>query len=218
MITPLQLIVLNVKPYKETSLLVNTYTNVRGRTDFVVNGVRTARNRAAAAVFHPLSILDTRAYLSEKRTLHRLKEYQKALPLNGLCTNVRKSTIGLFMAELVYKTVREYEENSALYQFLKESIVHLDKAEEELPDVHLYFTVRLCKYLGYAPEQNDSESPPDSFNIQKGRFTRGPGAFGKEDSLLLHRILSVPPHQYEPLPCSGAERYHFLMSMMEYYG
>jgi len=73
MITPLQLIVLNTRPYKETSLLVNTYTDVLGRADFVVNGVRTPRNRASAALFHPFSILDSQAYISDKKELHRLK-------------------------------------------------------------------------------------------------------------------------------------------------
>ncbi|HBG54168.1 MAG TPA: hypothetical protein DDW70_08165, partial [Rikenellaceae bacterium] len=59
MITPLTLIVLNTRPYRETSLLVNAYTNIWGRADFLVRGIRTVRNRALASLFHPLSILDT---------------------------------------------------------------------------------------------------------------------------------------------------------------
>ncbi|HKM31468.1 MAG TPA: DNA repair protein RecO, partial [Bacteroidales bacterium] len=226
MITPLQLIVLNTRPYKETSLLVNTYTDVLGRADFVVNGVRTPRNRAAAAVFHPFSILDSQAYISDKKELHRLKEYKKTIPLHGLCTDVRKSSIGLFMAELVYRTVRESEENRDLYHFLKETIVQLDCAGEELPDVHVYFTVRLCRYLGYAPRAEGSSA--GYFDIRKGSFTpfseqaNSPGrqtdTFDKEDSCMLHKILLCPPGTYQPLTCTGAQRYKFLNSMIGYYG
>ncbi|MFY9117032.1 MAG: DNA repair protein RecO [Bacteroidales bacterium] len=204
MITPLQFIVLNAKPYRETSLLVSGYADVKGRMDFVVNGVRTAKNKAAAAVFHPLSLLDAQAYVSQKHTLHRLKEYKKALPLFSLCSDVRKSSMALFMAELVYRTVKESEENRELYRFLKESIVQLDSAKDSFADRHLYFTVALCKYLGYA-------ITPD--------HTAGSGTevFDREEAQLLQKIVSCPPDAYRPLPYTGSQRHSFLKSMMKYY-
>lgn len=204
MITPLQFIVLNAKPYRETSLLVSGYADVKGRMDFVVNGVRTAKNKAAAAVFHPLSLLDAQAYVSQKHTLHRLKEYKKALPLFSLCSDVRKSSMALFMAELVYRTVKESEENRELYRFLKESIVQLDSAKDSFADRHLYFTVTLCKYLGYA-------ITPDN--------TAGSGTevFDREEAQLLQKIVSCPPDAYRPLPYTGSQRHSFLKSLMKYY-
>lgn len=204
MITTLQLIVLNTKPYRETSLLVSGYADIKGRMDFVVNGVRTARNRAAAAVFHPLSILDAQAYISQKKTLHRLKEYKKTLPLHSLCSDVRKSSMALFMAELVYKTVREAEKNRELYQFLKESIVALDKAKDPFTDRHLYFAVGLCTYLGYALTAEQTVGS-------------GLEVFNGEEERLVEKIVSCSADAYVPLPCTGEQRYAFLKSMMKYY-
>ena len=98
--------------------------------------------------------------------------------------------------------------------------------EEELPDVHVYFTVRLCRYLGYAPRAEGSSA--GYFDIRKGSFTpfseqaNSPGrqtdTFDKEDSCMLHKILLCPPGTYQPLTCTGAQRYKFLNSMIGYYG
>ena len=77
MITPVTLIVLNTRPYRETSLLVNAYTNIWGRADFVIKGIRTPGQRAAASLFHPLSILEAQTYYKSERDLHQLKEFEK---------------------------------------------------------------------------------------------------------------------------------------------
>lgn len=222
MITPLTLIILNTRPYRETSLLVNAYTDTRGRADFLVKGIRTARNRALASLFHPLSILDTRTYFHAKRELNQLKEYQKVYLLEDLCSDARKSSIGLFISELLYKTVRESEENRELFRFVTDTILGLDRAGDELADPHLYFAVRLCRYLGYEPDAESFLNSRIYFHMGKACFCETPdpmsGAFDQEDSLLLHQILSCPAGQIRPLSCSGSRRHHFLHSMISYYG
>lgn len=222
MITPLTLIVLNTRPYRETGLLVNAYTDILGRASFVLKGIRTARNRAAASVFHPLSILDTRTYLQTKRDLYQLKEYHKVYLLENICTNVLKSSVGLFMSELLYKTVREEEENPALFRYITRAILQLDSAGDELPDLHLYFAVHLCRYLGYAPNLESYSQNRTYFDIGGAFFREFPdpsgGTFNKEDSLLLYRILTCPPSEARPLSCCGSRRHHFLNSMLLYYG
>ncbi|HPJ82398.1 MAG: DNA repair protein RecO [Bacteroidales bacterium] len=221
MINPLTLIVLNTRPYRETSLLVNAYTDTWGRADFLVKGIRTVRNRALASLFHPLSILDTRTYFHAKRELNQLKEYQKIHLLENLCSDVRKSSISLFISELLYKTVRESEENRELFGFVTNTILDLDRAGTELADLHLYFAVRLCRYLGYAPDAESFSADRKYFHIGKACFCDTPdllsGAFDKEDSLLLQQVLSCPSGEIRLLSCSGSRRHHFLNSLMSYY-
>ena len=222
MITPLKLIVLNTRPYRETSLLVNAYTDIWGRADFIVRGIRTARNKASAAMFHPLSILDTRTYYHEKKDLNQLKEYQKIYLLDGLCSDVRKSSVGLFIGELLYKTVRESEENRALFGFVADTILELDRAGVELADLHLYFAARLCRYLGYAPDLSAPAQKNIFFDIKGACFRDTPdtsyGAFDLDASRLFRQILTCPPGEATPLQCSGTKRHHFLNCLMNYYG
>jgi len=222
MITPLTLIVLNTRPYRETSLLINAYTDIWGRADFVVKGIRTPRHRAAASLFHPLSIMEAQAYYRPGRELHQLKEFQKKHLLEGLCSDVRKSSISLFIGEFLYKTVRESEKNPALYQFMEETVLTLDNACEDLADIHLYFATLLGRYLGYEPALETYSRERPFFHMKDACFRETPdtsfAAFDIEDSGLMQKILSHAFREKVPLFCSGTRGNHFLNSLIAYYG
>lgn len=221
MITPVTLIVLNTRPYRETSLLVNAYTDILGRADFVVKGIRTPGQRAAASLFHPLSILEAQTYYKSERELHQLKEFQKKYLLEGLCRDVRKSSISLFIGEFLYKTVRESEKNPALFRFMEETVLGLDRAAEGLPDIHLYFATLLGKYLGYEPALETYSGEKPFFHMKDACFRETPdtsfGAFDREDSALMQKILAGASEEKIPLLCSGSRRNHFLNSLINYY-
>ena len=222
MITPLTLIVLNTRPYRETSLLVNAYTDTWGRADFVVRGIRTPRHRAAASLFHPLSILEAQTYYRSGRDLHQLKEFQKKYLLERLCSDVRKSSIGLFIGEFLYKTVRESEKNPDLFQFMEDTVLNLDSAGENLADIHLYFATLLGRYLGYEPALETYSPEKPFFHMKDACFRESPdtsfAAFDREDSALMQKILSHMSLEKGPLLCSGSRRNHFLNSLIAYYG
>ncbi len=222
MITPLTLIVLNTRPYRESSLLVNAYTDIWGRADFVVKDIRTQRQRAAASFFHPLSILEAQTYYRSGRELHQLKEFQKKHLLEGLCSDVRKSSISLFIGEFLYKTVRESEKNPALFQFMEETVLNLDSAGEDLADIHLYFATLLGRYLGYEPALETYSPERPFFHMKDACFRETPdtcfAAFDREDSALMQKILSCASREKVPLFCSGTRRNHFLNSLIAYYG
>jgi len=222
MITPLTLIVLNTRPYRETSLLINAYTDLWGRADFVIKGIRTPRMRAAASLFHPLSILEAQTYYRSGRELHQLKEFQKKHLLEGLCSDVRKSSIGIFIGEFFFKTVRESEKNPALFQFMEETVLRLDRSGEDLADVHLYFATLLGRYLGYEPVLETYSPEKPFFHMKDACFRETPdtcfAAFDKEDSALMQKILSGSLQDKNSLLCSGSRRNHFLNSLIAYYG
>ncbi|HBG54167.1 MAG TPA: hypothetical protein DDW70_08160, partial [Rikenellaceae bacterium] len=94
-------------------------------------------------------------------------EYQKIYLLENLCSDVRKSSISLFISELLYKTVRESEENPELFRFVTNTILALDRAGTELADLHLHFAVHLCRYLGYAPDVESYSEDRKYFHIGK---------------------------------------------------
>lgn len=53
---------------------------------------------------------------SSRQQMHRFKEVQGGFVLQSLPFDVRKSTMALFMAEVLYRLVREYDEpNQALF-------------------------------------------------------------------------------------------------------
>lgn len=101
--------------------------------------------------------------------MHRMKEVRSLTPLSSLPFDVRKSTISLFMAEVLYRLIRESEANEPLFDFVCRSVVQLDRMTEGISNFHLWFLVQLSAYLGFYP--GNEPIPNGYFDIRGGVFT-----------------------------------------------
>lgn len=185
-------IVLHSVRYSDTSLVVKIYTESNGIASFMAKGVRSPKARMRAALFQPMSLLEIVAYSREKQTLHTLKEARLAVPFSSLPFDIRKSSVALFINELVYRSVREEEPNPALFAFLWQSCLQLDAAEGGAAEFHLRFAMRLMPYLGFQPLGNHSSDAP-LFNMEEGLFQpvapSHPHYLDREESLLLATLI-----------------------------
>lgn len=147
-------IALNYIRYRETSIIVKIYTEEFGIQSYIVNGVRSAKSKTnRIALFQPLTLLDLVVYHKNKeQTIHRLSEVKCILPFKSLPFDFVKSSIALFMTELLVKTLREEEANLPLFQFLTESILYLEETKEHYENFHLQFLSKLASYLGFGAE------------------------------------------------------------------
>ena len=150
-------IVLHTTRYGESSLVVHCYTEQHGRQSYMVKGVRKSRKHNRSNLFQPLFILDFEVYYKDSRDIQLVKEVNRATPLNSLPFDVVKSAQALFMAELIYRVVKEEESNPMLAHFLISSIQYLDALEIASPDFHILFMLQLSRHLGFYPHNNFDE-------------------------------------------------------------
>lgn len=162
-------IVLHTTRYGESSLVVHCYTEQYGRQSYMLKGVRKSRKQNRSNLFQPLFILEFEVYHKETREIQLVKEVTRALPLNSIPYDLTKSTQAIFMAEVLYRAVREEEPNEVLAQFLFSSIQLLDALEEPSADFHIIFLFQLTKYLGFYPKNNFNEENI-FFNLESGSF------------------------------------------------
>ena len=140
-------------PYRETSLVIETFTRNRGRVALVARGARRPRSalRGVLLAFQPLTI--GWSGRSELRTLHKA-EWQGGLPqLKGdalLC--------GFYLNELLLKLVARDDAHEALFEAYDLTLHAL--ADGQQHDATLRrFELRLLKELGYAPSlENEGHS------------------------------------------------------------
>jgi DNA repair protein RecO (recombination protein O) len=64
----------------------------------------------------------------------------------------------LFIAEIMYKTLREVEPNKPLFDFIYNSIHILDIKDKGIENYHLVFLLLLSRYLGISPVDGDQKS------------------------------------------------------------
>ncbi len=162
-------IVLHTTRYGESSLVVHCYTEQFGRQTFMAKGIRKSRRNNRSNLFQALFPLDFDIYHKETSSMHLVKEVNRAIPINSIPYDITKSTQAIFMAEVLYRVIREEEPNPMLFHFLINSINYLDTLEDPLPDFHIIFLFHLSRHLGFYP-QNNFDGAMRYFDLESGRF------------------------------------------------
>ena len=143
-------VVLRFVKYGDTSIIVTIFTSQFGLQAYIVNGVRSKSGKGKIALYQPLTLLDLVVYHKEQAAIMRIKEAKCLYPYQNISTDVRKTTIALFIEELINKTVKEEAHAAELCEFLTHSLITLDQTGSE--NFHLVFMVQLAKHLGFQPQ------------------------------------------------------------------
>jgi DNA repair protein RecO (recombination protein O) len=213
-------IVLHTTKYGESSLVVHCYTEQFGRQTFMAKGVRKSRKQNRSNLFQPLFILDFEVYHKDSREIQMVKEVSRAVSLNSLPFDITKSTQAIFMAEVLYRVIREEEPNPVLAKFLINTIQYLDTMEEASPDFHIIFMFNLSRHLGFYP-QNNYEEGSVFFNLASGRFKTHFGDpeihLDKEASALWSRYMHSDLQSVKEEGFNGSQRKNTLDNLARFY-
>lgn len=163
-------IVLHSLKYNDTSNIVDIYTEHTGRASFIVPVPRSRKAAVKSVLFQPLSIIEFEADFRPNTTLYKIKEAKSFYPFTSLPYDPFKSAIALFLAEFLYRAVREETENRPLFTYLHHSIVWLDTCSDGYANFHLVFLMRLSRFLGLYPNL-DNYSRGDYFDLLNACFT-----------------------------------------------
>jgi DNA repair protein RecO (recombination protein O) len=165
--------VLHSYPFRETSLVVETFTRNFGRVGLVARGARRPKSalRGLMMAFQPLLL--SWAGKSELRTLHKA-EWQGGIPqLQGLGL-----MCGFYLNELLLKFLAREDPHDALFDVYQDAIGALAR-EPEPAAVLRRFEKHLLKELGYAlmlDREADSGRPIDPGKRYTYVIERGPMA------------------------------------------
>lgn len=146
-------IVFRLTKYGETSIIVNIFTEQFGLRGYIVNGVRGKSTTNKIALYQPLTLVDLVVYHREHANLERIKEIKCLHPFHSITTDIQKSSIAMFISEIMNKTVREESPNAELFEFLFQTIQALDSLPEGYENFHLIFLLKLSRYLGFGAHQ-----------------------------------------------------------------
>lgn len=213
-------IVFRAIKYSETSLIVDIYTEARGLRKYIISGVRKAKSSVSAGLFQVMSLVDIVAYEREGKDLNRLKEIRPAYIFTSIPFDLRKGTVGLFMAEIARKTIRESEENQRLFEFFFHTFQYLDQTPHSVANLHLQFMLELTTFLGFVPGDVFSAETP-YFDLQEGVFVSETGNHPHflDTSLaqLLHQLLYANLKNCHEVKIGREERRTLLQNLLDYY-
>jgi len=143
-------IVFRFVKYGDTSIIVTIFTAQFGLQAYIVNGARSKSGKGKIALYQPLTPLDLVVYHKETAAIMRIKEAKCIYPYRHVGVDVRKTTIALFIEELINRSIKEEAHAGELCDFLIQSLVTLDQVERP-ENFHLIFMAQLSKHLGFQP-------------------------------------------------------------------
>ncbi len=145
-------IVFRFTRYGETSIIVTIFTEAFGLQSYIVNGVRSKTSKNKIALYQPLTLLNLVVYHREHANLERIKEIHCFHPYQSLTVDIKKSTIAMFITELLNKTVKEESAAPTLFEFLVDALIRMDTLAKNEENAHLIFLIKLSRYLGFGPQ------------------------------------------------------------------
>lgn len=187
--------------YGETSIIVNIFTELFGLQAYMINGVRSKSSRSKIALFQPLTLLDLVVYHRENANINRIKEVKCLYPYISLYRDIKKSTLAMFINEVVNKTVREESHAAELCTFLISSMEALDTEDNGVENFHLIFLLRLSRYLGFGAQHVNE--------VIGGRIT------GEVEEQLLALLLKAPYGTI--IPMTNTQRRELLELILKFY-
>ncbi|NLN32811.1 MAG: DNA repair protein RecO [Flavobacteriaceae bacterium] len=142
--------VLSAIQYGDSGKIIKLYTESSGPKSFIVKSVYSKRNKQNA-LFIPLNQLDIVFEEKPKMNLLYFKEITQSFHYQSIYTNPTKTTISLFLSEILNSVLKEEEANSALFRFIRNSLENFDQKESVYADFHLWFLINLSRFLGFYP-------------------------------------------------------------------
>lgn len=195
-------IILHTVKYSESSIIAKIYTSEFGLRSYMISGVRNKRSKHKSALLQPLSLVDLIVSNSGKGGLQRITEIDLLQPYTDIPYNVVKSSIIIFLNEVLYKVLKEEHADQDMFEYVKNALLILDLKQESCANFHIYFMTQLSRYLGFAPQE--AASPQHLyFDLREGRFLQSVPSHS-------HYLNAVNGHLFQEFMHAGFENFHLL--------
>jgi len=213
-------IVFKTYKYSETSIIAKIYTEQYGLQSFLVNSVRSKKSKFKSSLFQQLSLVDLVAYQKPTNNLQRIKEICNTITYKSIPFDIAKSSIALFLTEILYKSLHEGDPNKQLYIFISNSLIELDNTQKLNPNFHILFLIQLTRHLGFYPNGQYSDVNP-FFDSKEGIFVpiepNHPYYFNRLASKYLSKFLTSSLSSLGEIEIKKDIRNILVEKMIEYY-
>ena len=212
-------IALKVTNYSENSVVAQIFTEHLGLQSYLINGARKPKAKIHVNMLQPLHLLDMVVYVKESNSLQRIKEAQQTPPLQQIPLDIVKSSVAIFLNEVLYKTLKQQQAEPQLFHFIQQSILWLDQTEGTVQNFHLSFLMKLSRFLGFLPTTTPEIKP--YFDLVEGIFSHHAPAhtyvLQQPHTAIFHQILSENYDNAQHISMKKEDRKYLLEQIINFY-
>ncbi|WP_432713413.1 DNA repair protein RecO [Pedobacter sp.] len=213
-------IVLKTTLYSESSVIVQVFTEKFGIQSYLFNGVKKPKAKIKMNMLQHLQLLDMVVYHKINTGIQRVSEVRPSPVFRSIPYDIVKSSIVMFLNEVLYKSIRQQHTDENLFSFIFNAIAWFDAIEKADANFHLAFLLKLSRFLGFAPNM-DSKNDLNFFDLQEGEFKSRqpvhPHYVVKEDAALFILLYSTPFEKINEIKISNSTRRTILDKILIFY-
>ncbi len=209
-------IVLSSLKYQEKSLIVKCFTHSDGLKSYFIRDAFSSRKTAQnSAYFQPLTILEINASHKNKGTLEQIKELKIATPFHSIHSDIYKTTMAMFISEMLHHSIHEEEKNEPLFDFLEAALNWFDN-HDQIANFHLILLLETTKHLGFYPDT--SEINFNFFDKREGNFSpfSSVNALTEHETQLFKKLIELKFDNHQKI-FHITERQIVLNILIDYY-
>ena len=213
-------IVFKTTSYSESSVVVQVFTEKFGLQSYLINGVKKPKAKIKMNILQPLHLLEMVVYYKASGNIQRVAELRQQPVFLSIPYDIVKSSLVMFLNEVLYKSIKQQTADEVLFEFLFHAIEILDRMEAGVVNFHLYFLLRLSRFLGFYPDMTGAATG-SYFDLTNGVFTQHipPHSALIEEpyTQIWVKLLQSNFDNLHLLHVSAAERRVILAKILEYY-
>ena len=141
---------IHARDYRETSSILKIFTSEGGIESLIFKGKHTDKDRFKFSIFNEYSFT-----FNEKYSLPYLTKFEL---LNQYVFNKKYYLLGLYVNELLYKTLKDGYDFDKVYLHYKEFLINLSDTKDSLGRLALLFEKNLLQDLGYEISLSENQT------------------------------------------------------------
>ncbi len=189
-----ELIVLGTTKVGESGIVVHTLSREYGRRGFLVRSGK----KAGMALFLPMNVLEADVVETPKSDLWTIRNISLKEGLTSVRENLYKNTMTLFLAEVLFRTLREGMAEDGLYEWCIGSLLALNAMESDFSNFPVRWLMELAGAMGFRPSFDDI------------------APFAKENLKEMKLLLNADFSESMLIPLNGATRNALCEELLQY--
>ncbi len=217
----MHIIALRTVRYSDSQNILAAYSREAGRVAFLLaagGGKEAVRRRC---LLQPMSMAECVAQVTPGREIHRLSEVRPLSAASVLAANPVKTSVALFLAEVLGLALREGGPDTRVFDYIAHSVeVLYATPTSRVANFHLRFLWGLGEMLGIAPDTG-SYRPGAVFDMTDGTFRQSLPLHSdyllSEEAAGVARLGRMTYANMHRFRLNRTERDYILEKMLRYY-
>lgn len=210
-------IVLGGLKYSDNSLIVRCFTEKYGTCSYLLKGILSQkRTIITRALFQPLTQLEL-VVTHKSGALGYIKDAKISFAYNSLHTDIYKSTVCMFLAEVCSNICEPDTADEGLFAFMSKQLQYFDTTAFNA-HFHLKFLIDMTRVLGFYPDTTRLDLP--YFSLEEGVFTAQETTehtFGGRAVELFSSLLKTETDTLGEIKSNREDRNTLLHHLLKYY-